>query len=65
MIANTDTTPRIGRDIGSTIDQNNRKRARAVGARRLEHLPRQVVEEPLHEDDVEGVRRRGQPDTAR
>ena len=24
MIANTDTTPRIGRDIGSTIDQNSR-----------------------------------------
>src|SRR5580698_4746338 len=25
MIANTETTPRIGFDIGSTIDQNNRK----------------------------------------
>ena len=24
MIANTETTPRIGRDIGSTIDQNMR-----------------------------------------
>ncbi len=24
MTANTETTPRIGRDIGSTIDQNSR-----------------------------------------
>ena len=62
MIANTETTPRIGFDIGSTIDQNSAERSGAVGLRRLEHLARQIVEEALHEQDVERVRRRRQPD---
>ena len=62
MIANTDTTPRIGFDIGSTIDQNSRNGPGAVGAGRLEDLARQIVEEPLDQQDVERVRAGRQPD---
>ena len=61
MTANTETTPRIGRDIGSTIDQNSRNGAGAVRPRRLEDLARQVVEEPLDEQHVERARAGRQP----
>ena len=60
--AKTETTPRIGRDIGSTIFDEQTERPGAVDARRLEDLARQVVEEPLHEHDVEGARAGRQPD---
>ena len=60
--AKTETTPRIGRDIGSTIGAEQPERPGAVDARRLEDLARQVVEEPLDEHDVERARAGGQPD---
>ena len=53
--ANTDTTPRIGRDIGSTTQTEQPERAGTVDPRGLENLSGQVVEEPLHQHDVEGA----------
>ena len=60
--ANTETTPRIGRDIGQHDRAEQAERAAAVDPRRLEDLARQVVEEALHQHDVERARAGRQPD---
>ena len=53
--AKTETTPRIGFDIGSTTETEQAERAGAVDARRLEDLAREVVEEPLHSTTLKAL----------
>ena len=58
MIANTDTTPRIGFDIGSTIDQNSRN-GPAPSTFAASKISRgRLSKKRFIEDDVDGARRR-------
>ena len=62
MTANTETTPRIGRDIGSTIDQNSRN-GPAPSIRAASKISRgRLSKKRLHQDDVERARAGRQPD---
>ena len=60
--ANTETTPRIGLRHRQHDRDEQPERPGTVDPRRLEDLARQVVEEALHEHDVEGARAGRQPD---
>ena len=65
MTANTDTTPRIGRDIGSTIDQNSRNGPAPSTVAASNTSRGRLSKNRLHQHDVERARAGGQPTPSR